>query len=119
MNTATDLHQKKWQPRAQWTVLMRGVAPRAVMAAAVGLLMGTGGLWLGLIAPAAATGGGDTCPKDSVLSGSLCIDKYEASVWRVPDPTGANKGLVRKIPPGQGDRGEPDDGWRDAARHGG
>ena len=71
------------------------------MAAAVGLLMGTGGLWLGLIAPAAATGEGDTCPKDSVRSGSLCIDKYEASVWRVPDPTGANKGLVRKIRQGR------------------
>lgn len=63
----------------------------------ISAVLGIGGLWLGLIAPAAATGGGDRCPKDSVLSGTLCIDKYEASVWRVPDPTGANKRLVNKI----------------------
>jgi formylglycine-generating enzyme required for sulfatase activity len=25
------------------------------------------------------------------------MDKYEASVWRIPEPTGANKGLVRKV----------------------
>jgi hypothetical protein len=39
MNTAT--YPQKWQPRAWWTVLMRGLAPSAVMAAAVGLLMGS------------------------------------------------------------------------------
>lgn len=38
-----------------------------------------------------------TCPMDSVKSGDVCMDKYEASVWQVPDPTGANKSLVKKI----------------------
>lgn len=37
------------------------------------------------------------CPADSVRAGDLCVDRYEASVWRVPDPEGANKGLVKKI----------------------
>jgi formylglycine-generating enzyme required for sulfatase activity len=48
-------------------------------------------------ASAAQTGG---CATDSVLSGTVCIDKYEASVWRVPDPDGAGKRLVRKIQQG-------------------
>ena len=38
-----------------------------------------------------------TCPVDAVASGSTCMDKYEASVWRVPDPTTVNKALVAKI----------------------
>jgi hypothetical protein len=29
------------------------------------------------------------------------MDKYEASVWRVPDPLAANKGLVAKIQGGK------------------
>jgi formylglycine-generating enzyme required for sulfatase activity len=29
------------------------------------------------------------------------MDKYEASAWRVPDPAGANKGLVKKIRAGK------------------
>lgn len=37
------------------------------------------------------------CPKDSIKAGTVCMDTYEASVWRVPDPTGANKSLVKKI----------------------
>ncbi len=37
------------------------------------------------------------CAVDAVMSGTVCMDKYEASVWRVSDPTGANKGLVKKI----------------------
>lgn len=41
------------------------------------------------------------CPKDAVISGTVCMDKYEASIWRVPDPTGANKGLVRRIQAGK------------------
>ena len=41
------------------------------------------------------------CPVDSVVSGTVCMDKYEASVWRVPNPTGANKGLVNKIQQGK------------------
>ena len=40
------------------------------------------------------------CPPDSVLSGTTCIDKYEASVWRVPAPLTTNAGLVTKIAQG-------------------
>jgi len=32
-----------------------------------------------------------TCPLDSVVSGTVCMDKYEASVWRVPNQTTTNK----------------------------
>src|SRR5262245_13996350 len=38
-----------------------------------------------------------TCPVDSVLSGTSCMDKYEASVWRVPNATTINQALVAKI----------------------
>lgn len=41
------------------------------------------------------------CAPDAVVSGTVCMDKYEASVWRVPDPLGANKGLVKKIQQGK------------------
>jgi formylglycine-generating enzyme required for sulfatase activity len=37
------------------------------------------------------------CPVDAVVSGTGCLDKYEASVWRVPNPTTTNAALVRKI----------------------
>jgi hypothetical protein len=37
------------------------------------------------------------CPADAVIAGTVCMDTYEASVWRVPDPLGANKGLVKRI----------------------
>ena len=35
------------------------------------------------------------CSRDSVVSGSGCMDKYEASVWRVPNATTQNRTLVR------------------------
>ena len=41
------------------------------------------------------------CAPDAVVSGTVCMDKFEASVWRVPDPTTANKGLVKKIQQGK------------------
>jgi formylglycine-generating enzyme required for sulfatase activity len=41
------------------------------------------------------------CPADSVVSGAGCMDKYEASVWRVPKPTTTNKRLVAKIQAGK------------------
>jgi hypothetical protein len=37
------------------------------------------------------------CPVDAVVSGPVCMDKYEASVWRVPNPTTLNKFLVGRI----------------------
>jgi formylglycine-generating enzyme required for sulfatase activity len=41
------------------------------------------------------------CAGDAVVSGTVCMDKYEASVWRVPNPTGANKSLVKKLQQGK------------------
>ena len=41
-----------------------------------------------------------SCPPDAVQVGTTCMDKYEASVWRVPAPTGINQGLVTKIQSG-------------------
>ena len=40
------------------------------------------------------------CPPDAVLSGTTCIDRFEASVWRVPNPLTTNAGLVAKIAQG-------------------
>jgi len=37
------------------------------------------------------------CPPDAVLVGQTCVDKYEASVWEIPDPTTTNKSLVTKV----------------------
>jgi len=42
-----------------------------------------------------------TCPADAVVSGTVCMDAYEASVWRVPNPTTTNKSLVSKIQQGK------------------
>jgi formylglycine-generating enzyme required for sulfatase activity len=41
------------------------------------------------------------CPADSVVSGTVCMDKYEASVWRVPNPLTLNRGLVARIQGGR------------------
>lgn len=40
------------------------------------------------------------CPADSTPAGTVCIDKYEGSVWRVTDPEGTGAALVRKIQKG-------------------
>jgi hypothetical protein len=45
--------------------------------------LGVAGLAFGLVGPAAAAP--DRCPPDSVPSGTVCIDKYEASVWETTD----------------------------------
>jgi len=37
------------------------------------------------------------CGPDAVQAGTLCLDTYEASVWRVPNPTTTNALLVRKL----------------------
>src|SRR6185436_4121617 len=44
-----------------------------------------------------AAGAASTCGPDAVLTGPVCLDRYEASVWRVPDPTTTNASLVTKI----------------------
>ena len=41
------------------------------------------------------------CPVDAVVSGSTCMDKYEASVWRVPFATTTNASLVKKLRQGK------------------
>jgi len=41
------------------------------------------------------------CPADAVVSGTVCMDKYEASVWRLTDPLGAGAGLVKKVKAGK------------------
>ena len=46
------------------------------------------------VRPAAAP---SRCGPNAVVAGTVCLDKYEASVWRVPDPTTTNASLVRKI----------------------
>jgi hypothetical protein len=51
-------------------------------------------LSMGVTAAARASG---TCGPDAVPAGTTCMDRYEASVWRVPDPTTTNAPLVRKI----------------------
>jgi hypothetical protein len=53
-----------------------------------------------------AQNGNPSCPADSVSVGTACIDKYEASVWRVPDPTTTNATLVRKIQLGRATRAD-------------
>ncbi len=65
----------------------------AIMAAAVVLLA----------SPAGAQGAKPLtkCARDAVVAGTVCMDTYEASVWRVPGPTIANKGLVKKIQQGK------------------
>jgi formylglycine-generating enzyme required for sulfatase activity len=37
------------------------------------------------------------CAVDAVVSGAGCMDKYEASVWRVPNATTTNASLARRI----------------------
>ena len=44
------------------------------------------------------------CGPDAVPAGTLCLDRYEASVWRVPNPTTTNAFLVKKIQLGHATR---------------
>ena len=46
------------------------------------------------------------CAADAVVAGTVCLDKYEASVWRVPNPTTTNASLVRKIQLGRATRAD-------------
>ena len=55
---------------------------------------------LALVLSTAVTAGADaagTCAPDAVRAGTVCLDRYEATVWRVPNPTTTNALLVRKI----------------------
>ena len=41
------------------------------------------------------------CAPDAALAGTVCLDMYEASVWRVPNPSTTNALLVTKIQQGR------------------
>src|SRR5262249_57132099 len=61
------------------------------------------GLVMGVMAAANAA---STCGPDAVLAGAVCLDRYEASVWRVPNPTTTNASLVTKITLGTATRAD-------------
>jgi hypothetical protein len=46
-----------------------------------------------VVRPTVASG----CGPNAVIAGTVCLDTYEASVWRVPNPATANVSLVKKI----------------------
>jgi hypothetical protein len=46
------------------------------------------------------------CAPDAVTAGTVCLDRYEATVWRVPNPTTTNAVLVRKIQVGRATRND-------------
>jgi formylglycine-generating enzyme required for sulfatase activity len=53
------------------------------------------------------------CPPDSVRVGTVCVDIYEASVWRIPatSPTGkSNAGLIKKVQEGAARKADLDAG---------
>lgn len=56
-----------------------------------------------LAATAGAQGGKPLkkCAPDAVIAGTVCMDKYEASVWLVPFSTTTHRGLVNKIREGK------------------
>src|SRR5215468_8716089 len=70
------------------------------IALAVALLAGTAG------AAGPPSGPLTKCPVDAVVSGAGCLDKYEASVWRVPNSSTTNATLVRKIQLGRATRAD-------------
>jgi len=60
-----------------------------------GMTMGLGfGVLMAVTPPAHAAG---ICSPDSVHAGTVCMDRYEESVWRLPNPTTTNAPLVAKI----------------------
>jgi hypothetical protein len=49
---------------------------------AVGLVMGAASAWAASFPGIPVT----KCGADAVLAGTVCLDRFEASVWRVPNP---------------------------------
>jgi formylglycine-generating enzyme required for sulfatase activity len=74
---------------------MRRISKRIFLGAAI-VLLADGAAALG-----PPNGPLTRCPADAVVSGAGCMDRFEASVWRVPDPTTVNRALVRKIQTGR------------------
>jgi formylglycine-generating enzyme required for sulfatase activity len=50
------------------------------------------------------------CGADAVVAGTVCLDIYEASVWRVPNASTTNAGLVKKIQQGKATQADLTDG---------
>jgi len=71
---------------------MRHTSNGIAMAVAAALLAGAAS---GAAGP--PSGPISRCPVDAVVSGTVCMDKYEASVWHVPNATTANRSLVARI----------------------
>ena len=74
---------------------MRQVFLGITVAAALALVAGAAGAAGPPSAPVSR------CAADAVVSGAGCMDKYEASVWRVPEPLGVNRFLVKKVQQGK------------------
>lgn len=91
MNKMTSVGKLMKTSRRQTSIGKQPVRAAAVTlsaAAAFGLLA----------TPTAAVGAPPiACPRDSVLVGTACVDKYEASVWRIP---AGNTTLIAKIKAG-------------------
>jgi len=81
--------------------LMRRSLAADLMMAAMGTMSATGAQ-----AAVALRTHAKKCAADSVAAGTVCLDKYEASVWRIPDATTTNAGLVRKIEQGRATRAD-------------
>ena len=54
-----------------------------------------------MLAPPGPQAEATPCAPDAVPVGDTCVDRYEASVWRIPDPQGDNKNLVKRIERGK------------------
>ncbi len=97
MKTLTTDRSRVASPERKGTTLKRSSLTLLV-------LLATG------IAPVAASGflRGPVarCAPDAVVAGTVCVDKYEASVWRVPNPHGTNASLIRSILLGRATRAE-------------
>jgi hypothetical protein len=63
---------------------------------ALGLLMGVANTAIAGFPATAVT----RCGVDAVVAGTVCLDRYEASVWRVPNPTTTNAVRVQRIQEG-------------------
>ena len=59
-----------------------------------------------LVAPGSAAFAARACSPDSVPAGAICLDQYEESVWRVPNPNTTNVALVAKIQLGTATQGD-------------
>jgi formylglycine-generating enzyme required for sulfatase activity len=80
--------------------MMKRILMQAFLA--VGLLAGERGAAVGHVHAIPLR----RCGPDAVVAGTVCLDKYEASVWRVPAPTTTNAILVRSIRRGTATRAD-------------